>query len=97
MRVTLHPAAEQDLHEAALFYEREGSPALAGRFVAEFKRLAQLLTEHPEIGSLRLQGRRGFAMSIFPYTVIYRASSAEIRVLVVKHDRKRPGYGGARA
>ncbi|MHB8386013.1 type II toxin-antitoxin system RelE/ParE family toxin [Metallibacterium sp.] len=59
MRVTLHPAAEQDLHEAALFCEREGSPALAGRFVAEFKRLAQLLAEHAEIGSLRLQGRLG--------------------------------------
>lgn len=35
-------------------------------------------------------------MSIFPYTVIYRASAAEISVLVVKHDRKRPGDGGAR-
>ncbi len=36
-------------------------------------------------------------MSIFPYTVIYRTGADEIKVLVVKHDRKRPGYGGARA
>ena len=35
-------------------------------------------------------------MSVFPYTVIYRATSDEITVLVVKHDSKRPGYGGAR-
>ena len=69
MKVTVHPAAEQDLQEAASFYEREGSPALAARFVAEFKRLAQLLIDHPEIGSPRSNGRRGFAMAVFPYTL----------------------------
>lgn len=66
MKVILHPAAEQDILEAAAFYESEGSPILAARFVAEFKRLASLLIEHPEIGSPRSKGRRGFSMSIFP-------------------------------
>ncbi len=51
MKITLHPGAERDLAEAAELYEREGSPALAARFVAELKRLASLLAEHPEIGS----------------------------------------------
>ncbi|SBT08388.1 Plasmid stabilization system protein [Candidatus Accumulibacter aalborgensis] len=96
MKVTLHPGAEQDIREAAAFYEREGSAVLAARFVAEFKRLSSLLVEHPEIGSPRTRDRRGFAMSIFPYTVIYRAGADEIRVLVVKHDSKRPGYGRTR-
>ena len=97
MKVTLHPGAEQDIHEAAAFYEHEGSSVLAARFVAEFKRLSDLLIEQPGIGSPRTKGRRGFSMSIFPYTVIYRTGADEIKVLVVKHDRKRPGYGGARA
>lgn len=64
MKITLHPAAEQDLHEAAAFYEREGSPIVAARFVAEVKRLAALLLAHPDIGSPRSNGRRGFAMSV---------------------------------
>jgi len=97
MKVTLHPAAEQDIQEAAAFYEREGSPIVAARFVAEFKRLATLLLEHPEIGSPRSNGRRGFSMSVFPFTVIYRASADEIKILVVKHDSKRPGFGGTRS
>src|SRR6476620_9609285 len=97
MKVTLHPAAEQDIQEAAAFYEREGTPTLAARFVAEFKRLAALLIEHPNVGSPRSKGRRGFSMSVFPYTVIYRANAEEIKILVVKHDSKRPGYGGKRA
>lgn len=97
MKVTLHPAAEQDIQEAAAFYEREGTPMVAARFVAEFKRLATLLLEHPEIGSPRSSGRRGFSMSVFPYTVIYRASADEVSILVVKHDRKRPGFGAGRS
>ena len=96
MKVTLHPGAEKDVEEAATFYEREGSAALAARFIAEFKRLSMLLIEHPGIGSPRSKGRRGFSMSVFPYTVIYHASSDDIKILVVKHDSKRPGYGRAR-
>lgn len=96
MKVTLHPGAERDIAEAAAFYERQGSAMLAARFVAEFKRLSKLLVEHPDLGSPRTKGRRGFSMSVFPYTVIYRANVGEIRVLVVKHDRKRPDYGTAR-
>ena len=78
MKVTLHPGAERDVDEAAAFYEREGSPVLAARFIAEFKRLSKLLVAHPGIGSPRSKGRRGFSMSVFPYTVIYRANADEI-------------------
>lgn len=97
MKVTLHPAAEQDIQAAATFYEREGSPLVAARFVAEFKRVATLLLDNPEIGSPRSNGRRGLPMSVFPYTVIYRASAEEIKILVVKHDSKRPAFGGKRS
>jgi plasmid stabilization system protein ParE len=96
MKVTLHPAAERDIEEAAEFYEREGSAALAARFVFEFKAVAALLVQHPEIGSPRSAGLRGLCMNVFPYTVIYRVTSEETKILVVKHDRKRPNYGDSR-
>ena len=97
MRITLHPGAERDLLEAAAFYEREGSAVLAARFVAEFKRMSSLLAEQPEIGSPRSRGRRGFAMSVFPYTLVYKVLGEELKILVVKHDSRRPGYGGSRS
>ena len=97
MKVTLHPAAERDIQEAATFYERVGSAIVAARFVAEFKRLAALLVEHPEIGSPRSNRRRSLSMSVFPYTVIYSTNADEIRILVVKHDSKRPGFGEKRS
>ena len=43
MNATFHAAAEQDVADAAQFYEKEGSPSLAARFVAEVKRLTNLL------------------------------------------------------
>ena len=85
------------MEEAAEFYAREGSAALAARFISEFKKLCALLVEQPEVGSPRSAGRRGLCMNVFPYTVIYRASTDEIKILVVKHDRKRPGFGSSRA
>lgn len=96
MKVALHPGAERDLEEAAAFYAREGSPALAARFLAEFERIATLLLANPGLGTPRARGRLSFPITEFPYTVIYRERPAGIRVLVVKHDRRRPGYGGSR-
>lgn len=92
----LHPAAEKDLEAAAEFYEQEASPAVAARFVQEFKRLASLLLEQPGIGAPCSNGRRGLVMNVFPYTAIYRATTQEVRVLVVKHDRKQPSFGDKR-
>ena len=96
MKITLVPAAEQDLAEAASFYEKTGSAVVAAKFVAEFKRVAQVLLEFPGIGSPRARGRRGFSLSLFPYTVIYRQTNDGIAILVVKHDRRRPTHESQR-
>ena len=97
MIVRLHPAAEQDISEAAAFYGSAGSPRLAARFVAEFKRLAGILQEPPRMGAARVHGKRGLTMRRFPYTVIYRVEGECITVLLVKHDSKHPGDGSQRS
>lgn len=45
MKITLLPAAEEDVVEATSFYEKTGSAIVAAKFVAEFKRVAQVLLE----------------------------------------------------
>jgi toxin ParE1/3/4 len=92
----LHPEAEREIEEAAEFYERQGSPRVATKFIAEFKRMVALIAQHPHIGAPRQAGCRGLRMKVFPYTVVYRVTAEEVKVLVVKHDRKRPGYGSSR-
>lgn len=96
MKVTLHPAAERDIAAAAEFYEQKASPVLAARFIQEFKHVVRLPTEHPDIGAPRPNGRRTFGMRVFPYSVMYVAKPQGIEVLVVRHDRRHPGFGGRR-
>ena len=96
MNLELHPAAETDVEDAAEFYKREGSPALAARFIQEFKRVSNLLLRNPTFGPPQPRGRRSFSLDAFPYSVIYRQIDDGIKILVVKHDNRRPGFGNSR-
>lgn len=96
MKVTLHPAAERDIEAAAEFYERKASPLIAARFVKEFKHVIALLLENPGMGAPRAGGRRSFGLRVFPYNVLYKVAPDAIQVLVVRHDRRRPGFGSQR-
>jgi plasmid stabilization system protein ParE len=96
LKVVLHPAAELDLEAAAAFYERQGSPALAARFIKEFWHAASLLLEQPDIGAPRNRGRRSFGLRVFPYSVVYEPTPDGITVLVVRHHRRHPSVGARR-
>jgi hypothetical protein len=36
-------------------------------------------------------------MSVFPYPLVYKVFGEEIKIPVVKHDSRRPGYGGSQS
>lgn len=96
MTWSLHPGAEQDLADAIDFYLDNAGPAIAQRFLDEFLRVARLLTAHPDIGTPAARGRRTFPLRVFPYSVVYRAGDNALRILVVRHQHRKPGHGSAR-
>ena len=96
MTYSLHPGAETDIAEALDFYAEHAAPLVAERFLSEFERVAKLLVEHPGLGTPTANGRRVFPLRVFPYSVVYRALETEIRILVVRHRHRKPGYGGRR-
>lgn len=96
MTYLLHRGAELDLAEAAKFYRREGGRAVAARFLDEFERIAELIGKYPEIGTPTGGERRGFPLTGFPYSVIYRALGSGIRILVVRHQNRDPQHGEQR-
>ena len=93
MKATIHPDAEEDIAEAAAFYERDGSPALAARFVAEVKRIVSLVLANPGLGTPRKGGRKFFPARVFPYAIIYRQTEEGIYVLVLRRHSRRPKFG----
>ena len=91
MRLEFHPEAELELVEAALHYELE-VPGLGARFEAEVRRAADLLLEYPDIGQAVDSDLRRFVLPRFPFTLIYSATSEVLRVEVVAHQSRLPGY-----
>ena len=96
MKYSLHRGAELDLLEAARFYRREGGVKLANRFLDEFERVAHLLMQFPDIGTPAGQPRRVHPLQNFPYSVIYRVSDGQVRVLVVRAHLRDPEHGESR-
>ena len=92
MTYLLHPEAEQDLPQAAKFYQERGGSLLSQPFLAEFERSVRLLVRHPQLGSLWRYGKRRFVMRRFPYSLIHIGGGEELRILAVAHQSRRPGY-----
>jgi plasmid stabilization system protein ParE len=93
---SLHPGAEQDLADALDFYTTHAGPTVARRFLAEFERIAGLLAEHPGVGTATGRGRRTYPLQVFPYSVVYRSLAVSVRILVVRHQHRKPSHGAGR-
>ena len=91
MRLEFHPEAELELIEAALHYELE-VPGLGERFESEVRRATDLLLDHPDIGQLVDPDLRQLVFPRFPFTLIYSATPDVLRIEVVAHQSRLPGY-----
>lgn len=93
MSFELHPGAERDLEKAIDFYLKNAGQVIAQRFLEEFYRAANYLVENPEIVSRAENGHRSYPLHVFPYSVVYVTPENKIRILVVRHHRRRPSFG----
>lgn len=97
MTYTLHPDAERDIADASDFYEKQAGIVTARRFLDEFERVAKLLDRNPEAGAPLTKARRMFPLKVFPYAVVYRIIANHVQILIVRHQRRRPGFGMSRS
>lgn len=95
MRLEFHPEAELEFIEAAAHYELQ-VPGLGQRFEAEVRRATDILLDHPDIGSRADPHLRRFILNRFPFTLYYSATSDVLRIEVVAHQSRRPGYWRSR-
>lgn len=91
MKLEFQPEAELELIEAAAYYELR-VPGLGWRFEAEVRRAIDLLLERPQIGAEADPVLRKLVLIRFPYTLYYSVTGDVLRIEVVAHQRRRPGY-----
>jgi plasmid stabilization system protein ParE len=95
MRLEFHPEAAMELIEAAAHYELQ-VPGLGERFASEVRHAADLLLKHSDIGAPADPHLRTFVLNRFPFTLCYSATSEVLRIEVVAHQSRRPGYWRSR-
>ena len=96
MRVSLTALAESELVEGGLYYARQANAELGLAFISEFERSIKLLLTHPKLGTVWRGHARRLPLRRFPYSIIYEFREAEVRVIALAHQRRKPGYWKAR-
>ena len=91
MTFEFHPEAEVELIEAAAYYERH-VPGLGERFQSEIRRVVDLLVSQPQIGAPVDSDLRKFVLPRFPFALYYSITADVLRIEVVAHHSRRPGY-----
>lgn len=98
MSYWIHPEAEIELGDAAVYYAEHASPAISDAFLAEFERVLELLVENQGCGPYAEFGFRVCHFGRFPYSVIYEEHpSAGPQIYAVAHQHREPGYWLGRA
>lgn len=92
MIYVLAPQAEAELLDAATFYARNVSIAVAENFLATFEQKAWLIAEFPGIGTPSANHRRLFPIGRFPFSMLYRVEGNEVRISAIADHRRGPGY-----
>ena len=88
----VHPDAEIELGDAAVFYATHASIAIAEAFLAEYERVRDLLIENQQRGPYGDGGLRVYHFDRFPYTVIYGEDIRGPQIFAVAHQSREPGY-----
>ena len=97
MSYWIHPDAEAELGDAAVYYAQHASHAVAEAFLVEYERVRDLIVENQRLGPHGEQGLRLYHFDRFPYTLIYGENAGlGPQIFAVAHQSREPGYWTSR-
>lgn len=91
MKSRFHEAADAELIEAVMYYDRKAF-GLGDRLVAEVKAATRYIEQYPDIAPVIEDGVRAKVLVRFPYTLMYVVEEHELFIVAVAHQSKRPAY-----
>ena len=86
-KVRLHPEAIGDAVSAISWY-RERSENAAKAFVAELLLALEHIASNPILSPRHRNGTRRLVLQRYPYSIVYRATGAEVEIVAVAHSRR---------
>ncbi len=95
MKVVYHTQVQKDLDDAWRYYE-SASEGLGDRFFDEFLAVIVGIEKNPKRWPPTDKGRRVALFSKFPYKLLYRIEAEQVKVLVVRHQKRSPAFGDRR-
>jgi plasmid stabilization system protein ParE len=93
MRLRIAPEAEQELAEAAAWYE-ERRAGLGFELMARIDKELRRIAEQPLADPMWRTDRdyRRHVVTRFPYVIFFRIEAEEIVVVAIAHARRKPSY-----
>ena len=93
MRLEFHKQVAVDISRIMEYYESVAGRELADEFYAELEVYFQRAADHPETYGVRERDLRRVNLNRFPYHFLFRIVEDRVRVLVVRHHKRRPALG----
>ena len=90
MRLELHPLADADISRIIDHYEMAGGAELADEFYSELRVFLKKAAQTPEGYAIRERDVRRVNLERFPFHFLYRVVGDRVRILAVRHNRRRP-------
>jgi plasmid stabilization system protein ParE len=87
--------AEEEMTEAALFYEAASSQ-LGTDFLDDVQRAIDRVCDYPQAGEAITSNFRRTLLHQFPFSLIYTIEQNVIVIVAVAHQSRRPGYWQSR-
>lgn len=91
MNIRLLAPAQAELDEAIAWYA-EQAPGLGETFLIETLKAMKLVEQFPQAWHPLTPQIRRCRLRRFPYSVIYAQDGADIFVLAIAHQHRKPGY-----
>ena len=96
MSYTLHPDAELELLDAAIYLVEHASKKIANAYLDEFERVANLVDAYPKLGTQEDGEYRFYPFAKFKYSLVYFEDYYGPLILAVASQSREPGYWRSR-
>lgn len=93
--ISIHSDAEAEYEAAMAWYLARSDQAAAG-FEEAIERALESLAANPHLHPLYDDRHRFCVLRRYPYSIIYRVDSDQVRIVAVAHSRRLPGYWSGR-